>query len=161
MLWDDTSFSRALLDSDYQTVELFIQGGWNVRSRAPNGDGNALGMFAVLANVEDETATVLTLKLLATKLDLTHPIAQFRGTFPMNLASNAIMGCNIRMLRALSQAGVNVRMVYTPKAQDTGTLYRPIDPISTIRNWGQWSLIDGRPCSKADREQILKMVEVP
>ena len=161
VLWDDASFSRALLDSDYQTVELFIQGGWNVRSRAPNGDGNALGMFAVLANVEDEKATVLTLKLLATKLDLTHPIGQFRGIFPMNLASNAIMGCNIRMLRALSQAGVNVRMVYRPKAQDSGTLYPPIDPISKIKNWGQWSPIDGRPCSKVDREQILKMVEGP
>ena len=161
ILWDYASFSRALTDSDYQTVELFIQGGWNVRSPAPNGDGNALGMFAVLANVEDEKATVLTLKLLATKLDLTHPIGQFRGVFPMNLASNAIMGCNIRMLRALDKSGINVRMVYRPRAQDTGTLYQPVDPIFGIKNWGQWSPIDGRPCSKIDREQILKMVEGP
>jgi hypothetical protein len=159
IFWDDTSFSRALLDSDYPTLDLFIKGGWNVRSRAPNGDGNALGLFAVLANVDDEATTTRVIKLLANKLDLTQPVAQFRGAPPMNMASNAIRGCNVRMLRALSQAGVNVRIVNRPNIQSLGSQPQPIDPISGIRNWGQWSAIDGRPCSKEDREEILKLVE--
>ena len=158
ILWDDASFSKALLDSDYQALELFIQGGWNLRSLAPNGDGNTLGHFAVLANVDDEAATVRTLKLLATKLDL-DPIGQFRGVFPMNMASNAIMGCNIRMLRALGSAGVNVRKVYQPSEQDTNVFYSTIDPILLIRNWRNISAIDARPCSQEDRQQILKLVE--
>lgn len=159
ILWNDASFSKSLLGSDYQALELFIQGEWNLRSRMPNGDGNALGDFAVLANADDEAATVRTLKLLATKLDLTHPIGQFRGVFPMNLASNAIMGCNLRMLIALRSAGVNVRKVYQPTAQDMNMLYPLIDPILKIRTWGNNSAIDARPCSLYDRQQILKMVE--
>ena len=158
IFWNDAAFARALLDSDYLTLELFIKGGWNVRSRAPTDDGNALGLFAVLANVDDETATIRTLKLLATRLDLTQPVAQFRGVAAMNLASNAILGCNVRMLRALSMAGVNVRVVNRPIVDDRVFGPHTIDPILGIRNWGQWSAIDGRPCSKEDRDQILKLV---
>lgn len=158
ILWDDASFLRALMDSDYESVALFIQGGWNVRSAAPKDGGNALGAFVVLAWVEDERATVNTIKLLATKLNLTEPIAQFRGYALKNLASTAVLGCNLRMLQALDRAGVNVRMIDRSTSSSRWNMEPPhIDPIAHIREWGELSPIDGRPCSKETRNQILKL----
>ena len=158
IFWDNASFLRALIDSDYQSVALFIQGGWDVRSAAPKDGGNALGVFAVLAWVEDEKATVNTIKLLATKLDLTGPTAQFRGFAATSLASNAILGCNLRMLQALDRAGVNIRMIDRSTSSSRWDIQPPrVDPIAHIREWGELSPIDGRPCSKETRNQILKL----
>ncbi|MBK6850564.1 MAG: hypothetical protein IPG93_02860 [Burkholderiales bacterium] len=101
--WTSENFSTALIDRDVETVRLFIEAGWNVRSAAPASEGgNALGQFAGHPRVADEAATVTIVRLLADKLDLTAPEAHFRALPPMNLVSVALMRCNAGVVRALA-----------------------------------------------------------
>lgn len=158
--WTTDSFSAALVDRDVETVRLFIEAGWNVRSAAPRseGGGNALGYFAGQTRVSNEVATVAIVRLLAGKLDLTAPEATFRGLPPMNLVSVALMRCNANVVRALATAGIDVRLVNrTEMPSHLGGTFT-IDPINKLTNWKQpdWEHI---PCTAEDRRLMISLVQ--
>lgn len=156
--WTPESFSTALVDRDVETVRLFIEAGWNVRSAAPASEGgNALGQFAGDPRVGDEAATVAIVRLLAGKLDLTAPEAAFRGLPPMNFVSVALMRCNAGVVRALATAGVNVRHVNrTETPSHLGGTFT-IDPVRELTNWKppSWEHL---PCTAEDRLAMLGLV---
>lgn len=156
--WTPESFSTALVDRDVETVRLFIEAGWNVRSAASASEGgNALGKFAGDPRVGDEAATVAIVRLLASKLDLTAPEAAFRGLPPMNFVSVALMRCNAGVVRALALAGVNVQHVNRTEMPTHlgGTI--TIDPVLDLTNWKppSWEHL---PCTVEDRRAILDLV---
>lgn len=157
--WTPESFSAALVDRDVETVRLFIEAGWNVRSAAPVSEGgNALGYFAGQTRVFNEVATVAIVRLLAGKLDLTAPEATFRGLPPMNLVSVALMRCNANLVRALATAGIDVRLVNrTEMPSHLGGTFT-IDPINELTNWKQpdWEHI---PCTAEDRRLMISLVQ--
>ena len=157
--WTPDNFSAALVDRDVETVRLFIEAGWNVRSAAPASEGgNALGQFAGHPRVVDEAATVAIVRLLAGKLDLTAHEAAFRGLPPMNLVSVALMRCNAGVVRALATAGVDVRLVHRTETPSHlgGTII--IDPVTELTNWKppSWEHI---PCTAEDRRLMTNLVQ--
>jgi hypothetical protein len=157
--WDGPSFSQALVTGDARVVELFLKGGLNARTAsAPPGEGgNALGQFIALAPATNTAATVKILRLLAGKLDVTQPIAQFRGVPPMNLLSLALYACNLRMAQSHAAAGLDMQKLNRPTIEGhLGPL--TIDPVARLVNWKASNEIEGRSCSEPDRQQLLKMV---
>lgn len=156
--WKPEDFSTALVNRDVETVRLFIDAGWNVRSAAPASEGgNALGQLAGQSQLADEAATVAILRLLVHKLDLSAPNAVFRSLPPMNLVSVALLRCNTGVVRALAKAGVNVRLVHQTSVPSHLGGASMIDPIGALMNWKppSWETI---PCTVEDRRAMLSLV---
>lgn len=156
--WDGPSFSQALVGGDSNVVELFLKGGFNARTAtAPQGEGgNALGYFVGLAPVTDMAATVKILRLLAEKMDVTEPVAIFRGIPAMNLLTVALYTCNLPVAQALVAAGVNTRKL--TRATGEGHL-GPLDydAVGRLVKWKPTHAIDDRACSESDRQKLLKI----
>lgn len=137
--WTGNAFGEALLNSDVDTVRDFVEGGWNVLSGFE--EGNAIGHYANRSNVQDVDRTVQILKILSAKIDLDKPLGKFRGFPPLNFATNALMGCNLGMLKALNQSGVNIRRIQNYELKKHwGSDYYQYNPIQSLIN------SDGKDC---------------
>lgn len=158
--WDGPSFSQALVAGDGQVVALFMEGGMNAEMAAAppeQAGGNALGQFVVRSPARDQAATVQIIRTLASKIDLTQPVAQFRGMPPMNFVSLAAYSCNAPMARALAAAGVDMKALYRVTLQQHGMTVT-YDPLEKLENWQQRWAIDSKPCPDADRQELLRIV---
>ena len=158
--WDGPSLTQALVGSDVQVVKLFIDGGMNAEmAAAPQGQGggNALGQFVVLSLARDREATVQIVRILASKMDLSEPVARFRGMPPLNFVSLAAYSCNAPMARALAAAGVNMKRLNRVTLPQLGMVVT-YDPLEKLEKWQQRYAIDDRPCPEADRQELLRIV---
>lgn len=147
--WTGSAFGEALMNSDVETVRDFVEGGWNVQSGFE--EGNAIGHYSHRSGVQDIDRTILILRMLSTRIDLTQPLAKFRGMPPLNFATNAVMGCNLGMLKALKQVGVNIRYVQNYELKKSfGDGYYQYNPIQ--------GLVDSSDKECPNRRAILALM---
>lgn len=155
--WDGGAFSQALMAGDIPVVELFLKGGLDVRTAAaPRGEeGNALGHFIALSPATDQVMTAKVMRMLADKVDVTAPVARFRGLPPMNFITLALSQCNLPVAESMAAAGLNTKKLSKASLELTGGTL-PIDVLADLRNWRRPSL-DGRGCSEQDRQKLLEI----
>ncbi len=157
--WEPEAFSNALVSSDIASVRLFIDGGWDLRSPAAASEGgNALGQFAHFGRATNPTATTEMIRLLARKIDLSEPVAAFRGMPPMTFVATAIQACNLPIVKALAAAGIDVRKVGRAELPSHLGGTTVIDPVALLQN-GSTSFAGDATCSEADRGALLQLVD--
>lgn len=105
--WTNNSFGEALLRSDIAIIDLFIRGGWNIKSDYI--EGNAIGHYVYLGDTSDSAAVNKIVDLfLKHGISMQEPISRFRGTEPTSLPAGAARACNKVLLEVLLQKGARV-----------------------------------------------------
>lgn len=154
--WNARSYHQALVDGDTALLAELLEAGWSPVSQAPKGDdGNSLGHLFGRTQVNDRTLP--TLQVLRRHVDLTKPVVRVGGSPARRAASIAAGQCNRALIEALASAGVDVRVLDTPRTDAKGYVY---DPLERLTNWRSMAL-DRFPCTEKDRAAILALVTPP
>lgn len=102
--WSNQGFGDALMNGDFEALDLFFAAGWNPLSEY--GEGNALAHFLWRANIADPARTERILQLFVKAgISPTAKVVRFRRVPAMDMASAAAQACNAGALEAALKLG--------------------------------------------------------
>jgi TPR repeat protein len=123
--WSNSDFGDALMNGDLETVQMYLDAGWNPLSFYE--EGNALAHFIWRAGHLDGVVIEAMLKLFVEHgVDPNAPVLKFRGLAPSSMALNAVHACNSVALAQTIRLGAIVGTI-TDAIQRNGTVHPPGD----------------------------------
>jgi hypothetical protein len=160
--WDAKGFIDALNTNDPELVDLYIKGGFNVMSPAPEGyEGNILGAYASIVTPLDPVRGGRIIDILHNQINLTEEVAQFRGLPSMSFSAVAVLTCNLYILESLTHSAVDYRNLGSPYmiSQFSGGKI-PINASDTITTNKRNTGVDSRPCTSEMKAKMRKILQI-